>query len=154
MRCLWLWLLDWAHACTAWCSWSHVTLDTGGHGSGPGTVASVSAGCDQSRPRNVCSRYTNTTWTPRTTTSFDHLLNWILLPKVTDVVVVKNIWEDEDDDNGLWMTAAARDKDSFCWRPWSGCCWGWSPPASPGGKAGKGWAGREAGGWGLEVVKA
>ena len=113
------------------------------------TVASVAAGCDQSRPRNVCSRYTNTTWTPRTTTSIDHLLNWILLPKVTDVVVVKNIWEDEDDDNGLWMTAAARDKGSFCWRPWSGCCWGWSPPASPGGKAGKGWAGREAGGWGL-----
>ena len=53
-------------------------------------------------------------------------------PELIELIAEENITDEDEDDNGLSMTAAAaaRDKDSFCWRPWHGCCAlrGWSPP--------------------------
>ena len=95
----------------------HVTTDTGGDGF---WRHGDSAGCElhMATPAN---------W------QLQHLITAErkYFPELIELIAEENITDEDEDDNGLSMTAAAaRDKDSFCWRPWHGCCAlrGWSPP--------------------------
>ena len=87
------------------------------------------AGCVPSRPWRAATLYMATPgkWQLHHEISSESKY----FPELIEIISVENFTGKDEDDNGLSMTAAAaRDKDSFCWRPWHGCCAlrGWSPP--------------------------